>query len=75
MIEYKDSWKIHILCVHKSQMLLLYMLRQCYYTFCYMLLHYITLDLYYDVLVALTNPLSNTGMTDFFMLSYIASLP
>ena len=37
--------------------------------------YYITLDLYYDVFVALNNPSSNTRMTDFFMLSYIASLP
>ena len=41
----------------------------CYYstcydnviTFCYMLLHYITLDLYYDVFIALTNPSSQDG--------------
>ena len=37
--------------------------------------YYITLDLYCDVFVAHTNPSSNTRMTDFFMFSYIASLP
>ena len=37
--------------------------------------YYIALDFYYDVFVALTNPLLNTRMTDFFMLSYIVSLP
>ena len=36
--------------------------------------YFITLDLYYDVFVALTNLSSNACMTDFFMLSY-ASLP
>ena len=37
--------------------------------------YFITLDLYYDVFVALTNPSSNTRMTDFFMISYIESFP
>ena len=54
----------------------------CYYSTCYdnviirfVTFYYITLDLYYYVFVALNNPSSNTLMTDFFMLSYIASLP
>ena len=54
----------------------------CYYSTCYdnaiirfVTFYYITLNLYYYVFVALNNPSSNTHMTDFFMLSYIASLP
>ena len=46
----------------------------CYYITLDLYFDVFTLDLYYNVFVALTNPSSNRRMTDFFMLSYIASL-
>ena len=55
---------LHAITPHVTTMLLRFV--TCYYT---------TLDSYFDVFVALTNPSLNTRMTDFFMLSYIASLP
>ena len=46
------------------------MLLYVFFTF-----YYLTLDLYYVVFAALTNPSSNTRMTNFFMLSYMPILP
>ena len=54
---------LHAIILHVTTMLL------------YVLLHSITLDLYYNVFFAITNPSSNRRMTHFFMFSYIASLP